>query len=199
MDLLLATRNAHKTRELRQLLGPEFSVRDLIDQHGVPAIEENGSTFEENARIKALAICSAFPHELVIADDSGLEVDALGGAPGVLSARYAGEHARDAENVAKLLVELERVSGRGSPARFVCAIVAAKDGTVIFTAEGEIAGKVAGPPRGTNGFGYDPMFTPIGSDQTFAQLPAGVKNAISHRAAAARELCAFLRSRGEWS
>ncbi len=114
MTLLLATRNRHKTREFAQLLGPNFTLRDLTNERDLPEIVETGRTFEENAVIKATAISKTFPDEIVIADDSGLEVDALGGAPGIFSARYSGENASDQANVEKLLRELAQV-GRNFP------------------------------------------------------------------------------------
>src|SRR5207302_10349392 len=125
MDLLLATRNQHKTREFAQLLGPNFTLRDLTSGRDLPEILETGRTFEENAVIKATAVAKIFPHEMVIADDSGLEVNALEGAPGIFSARYAGENASDGRNVEKLLRELQGVSERS--ARFRCVIALARD------------------------------------------------------------------------
>jgi XTP/dITP diphosphohydrolase len=191
--LLFATRNSHKMRELAQLLGSEFEVRDLRSLSGAPEIAESGCTFGENAAIKALAISHAFPDEFVVADDSGLEVDALGGAPGVLSARYAGDDASDKENIEKLLAELqsERALSR---ARFCCVIALANAGKLLTTVTGDVTGHIVMPPRGENGFGYDPVFVPDGFGQTFAELPPEVKNRISHRARAAQKLVAFFRT-----
>ncbi|MBV9007879.1 MAG: RdgB/HAM1 family non-canonical purine NTP pyrophosphatase [Verrucomicrobia bacterium] len=196
MDLMFATRNRHKTRELAQLLGPDYAVRDLTGEYGAPEIDENGSTFLENARIKARTISRYLPQQIVIADDSGLIVDALGGAPGVFSARYAGAQASDAENIAKLLRELDRCGHTESPARFVCAIVLAINGRIMFATQGEAAGRIIRPPHGTNGFGYDPVFIPAGFEKTFGELPNEVKNNISHRAAAARKVRLFLQKSG---
>jgi XTP/dITP diphosphohydrolase len=194
MDLLLATRNQHKTRELRQLLGETF---DVIDLGAFPEIEmpnESGLTFAENATLKAVEISKA-KDSLVIADDSGLEVDALGGAPGIYSARYAGNNASDAENVEKLLRELRarNVAPEKRSARFWCVIALARNGKLLGTFEGAIEGNVVDPSRGTGGFGYDPVFQPIGFAQTFAEMPSDLKNKISHRAQAIAGLRAGLR------
>lgn len=193
--LLLATRNPHKTREFSEILGPEFEVRDLSGKSDAPVVEETGSTFVENAILKALAISKRFPG-LVVADDSGLEVDALGGEPGIYSARYAGANAADEANIARLLSEL-RDRGTQSPgtARFRCLLALARDGQLLATFEGTVEGTIAGAPRGQFGFGYDPVFQPLGSSQTFAELSAEVKNQISHRAQAIRDLRTALLSR----
>ena len=192
MDLLLATRNQHKTREFVQLLGPNFMLRDLTNERDLPEILETGRTFEENAVIKATAISKIFPHEMVIADDSGLEVNALEGAPVIFSARYAGENASDRRNVEKLLRELQGVSERS--ARFRCIIALAKDGELITTVPGEVGGTITESPRGKNGFGYDPIFMPEGFEETFAELPSDTKNVISHRAKAVRELVRYFNT-----
>ncbi|MGI9113923.1 MAG: RdgB/HAM1 family non-canonical purine NTP pyrophosphatase [Chthoniobacterales bacterium] len=194
MDLLLATSNSHKSREFAALLGPQFTVRDLSSLPALPRIVESGSTFAENAAIKALAVSRLSREELVIADDSGLEVDALSGAPGIVSARYAGEQASDSANVEKLLRELRRVNARDASARFVCALAAARGGNIIFSTQTMVAGTIRSAPCGAHGFGYDPIFVPAGLSETFAELPAEVKNRISHRARAARELNAFLKA-----
>ncbi len=192
MKLLLATRNGHKTREFAQLLGRDFNVHDLTSQRDLPEVIESGKTFEENATLKALAVSKIFPHEIVIADDSGLKVDALGGAPGIFSARYAGEKANDRRNVDKLLRELEQASDRS--AHFYCAIAVASNGELMTTVAGEIAGTITKTPHGENGFGYDPTFVPNGFSQTFAELPPETKNKISHRAKAAAALMQYLTS-----
>jgi XTP/dITP diphosphohydrolase len=186
MDLLLATRNQQKTREFSQLLGPNFTLRDLTSEHDLPEILETGRTFEENAVIKAIGISKIFPDEIVIGDDSGLEVKSLEGAPGIFSARYAGEKASDRRNVEKLLRELQGMPER--PARFRCVIALAKNGELITTVAGEVAGTITKSPRGENGFGYDPIFIPEGFEETFAELRSDTKNAISHRAKAVAEL-----------
>jgi len=192
MDLLLATRNQHKTREFAQLLGPNFTLRDLTSGRDLPQILETGRTFEENAVIKATTISKIFPHEMVIADDSGLEVDALAGAPGIFSARYAGENASDRRNVKKLLCELQGARERW--ARFRCVIALAKNRKLMTTVVGEVAGAITKSPRGENGFGYDPIFMPEGFEETFAELPFHTKNAISHRANAVAELVRYFNT-----
>ena len=191
-QLLLATRNAHKTREFSEILGPEFAVRDLSAEADIPVVEETGSTFAQNATLKAVAISNRFS-ELVVADDSGLEVDALEGAPGVYSARYAGPHASDKDNVARLLSELkERGALPPITARFRCVLALARDGQLLETFDGVVEGTIVESPRGNSGFGYDPVFQPIGSTKTFAELGPGEKNRISHRARAIQLLRAKL-------
>ena len=192
MDLLLATRNQHKTREFAQLLGPNFTLRDLTNERDLPEILETGRTFEENATIKAIVISTIFPDRIVIADDSGLEVKSLGGAPGIFSARYAGENASDRRKVEKLLRELQGVTQRS--ARFRCVIALAKNGELMTTVAGEVAGTIAQSPGGKNGFGYDPIFVPEGFRETFAELPFATKNAISHRANAVAELIRYFNT-----
>ncbi len=191
-NLLLATRNQHKTREFTQLLGPNFTLRDLTSEHDLPEIPETGRTFEENAVVKAIAISRIFLHEIVIADDSGVEVKSLEGAPGIFSARYAGEEASDRRNVEKLLCELEGAPERS--ARFRCVIALAKNGELITTFAGEVAGTLTKSSRGENGFGYDPIFIPEGFEETFAELPSETKNAISHRAKAVAELVRYFNT-----
>ena len=191
MDLLLATRNAHKTREFAELLGSAFRIGDLTSRDDLAAVEETGRTFAENATLKAVGV-SEYVREVVVADDSGLEVDVLNGGPGVFSARYAGAKANDAQNVAKLLDELRgRTPAR---ARFRCALAVARAGELVRTVEGTIEGNVINTPRGKNGFGYDPVFVPDGFSETFAELPLDVKNSVSHRARAVAQLCEFLRT-----
>jgi XTP/dITP diphosphohydrolase len=196
--LLLATRNANKTREFRELLGKDFDAYDLsfFDEMAIP--KENGRTFEENAILKAVAVSQdrrvQDRHLLVVADDSGLEVDGLGGAPGILSGRYAGETASDKENINKLLSELAR---RNAPldqrsARFRCVIALAREGKLLGKFEGVVEGLIVDLPRGSLGFGYDPIFVPNGFDKTFGELPIELKNRISHRARAIRAFRAGL-------
>lgn len=187
VPLLLATRNVHKTREIQQLLGDSFVVRDLSDRSDVPEIVESGRTFAENAVIKAQAI-SRISDDLVLADDSGLEVDLLDGAPGVLSARYAGEHATDLQNVEKLLRELRGKPGETWTARFRCVMALAGTDRSVATVDGVIEGTIVEPPRGRNGFGYDPVFQPIGYGKTFGELDCQTKNQMSHRARAVAAL-----------
>jgi XTP/dITP diphosphohydrolase len=189
MQLIVATRNAHKTREIAKILGSALTVQDLTAHPEISEITESGSSFEENAKFKAIAVSKKLPG-LVIADDSGLEVEALGGAPGIYSARYAGVNASDKEKIAKLLGELAKVGKKSDRrrARFCCVLAIARDGQVLATFEGVVEGKIAARPRGLHGFGYDPIFIPDGFEQTFAELPEERKNNISHRAAAIRKL-----------
>ncbi len=210
MDLLLATRNPHKPREFRELLGQAFDVINLSSLAEIKLPDETGSTFVENATLKAVAVSKDRPafakrqsgsdlgrgrHLLVIADDSGLEVDALRGAPGIYSARYAGDNASDAENVDKLLRELRarNVDGKKRSAQFRCVIALAKNGKLRGTFEGVVEGTIVDPPRGTGGFGYDPVFQPDGFEQTFAEMAPELKNTISHRAKAIAALREGLR------
>ena len=191
-NLLLATRNQNKTREFAQVLCSNFTLRDLTSVRDPPEIRETGRAFEDNAVIKAIAISKIFPHEMVIADDSGLEVDVLNGAPGIFSARYGGENASDLRNVEKLLLELQGATERS--ARFRCVIALAKNGKLITTLAGEVAGTITKSPRGENGFGYDPIFIPEGFEETFAELPPETKNVISHRAKAVTELVRYFNT-----
>jgi len=182
--LLIATKNAHKTAEIRAILGDAWEISDLTAHPEVPAPEETGVTFEENARIKAEAASLVFPG-LVISDDSGLEVDALGGAPGVNSAHYAGAQRDDEANRARLTRELA-ASGVPEPwnARFRCVMAFAEAGRTVATFDGHVEGRVVSAERGTGGFGYDSLFIPDGHTGTFAQLASEVKNTLSHRARA---------------
>jgi XTP/dITP diphosphohydrolase len=187
--LLLATRNSHKTREFAEILGDEFEVRDLAGATELPAVEETGLTFEENAALKAIETSKHFLG-LVVGDDSGLAVDELNGAPGIYSARYAGERATDAENVAKILAELAGCDPLAGPpsARFHCALALAQEGKLLGTFGGVVEGRIVLEPRGSAGFGYDPIFEPQGFSHTLAELSSAEKNEISHRADAIRSL-----------
>jgi len=202
MDLLLATRNPNKTREVRELLGKEFNVLDLGSFPELVLPEETGRTFEENAVSKALA-AARHPevrtrHLHVIADDSGLEVDSLGGAPGIYSARYAGDGASDDENIDKLIRDLIRqnISADECRARFRCVIALVTDAKLLRTFEGIVEGKIVDQRRGNQGFGYDPIFQPDGFEQTFGEMPAELKNKLSHRARAVAALRQELSSAG---
>jgi XTP/dITP diphosphohydrolase len=194
IELVVATRNPHKTREIQQILGPGFKVGDLVAHPDVSEISESGTSFEENAKLKALAASRQLP-ALVIADDSGLEVDALGGAPGIYSARYAGANATERDKIDKLLRELERVRAidHRRRARFRCVVALARNGNLLGTFEGIVEGMITNEVRGDSGFGYDPIFIPQGLEQTFGELPKEVKNTISHRAQAIRTLADRLR------
>jgi XTP/dITP diphosphohydrolase len=193
IDLLVATRNAHKTEEIQRILGPQFNVTDLAAHPEIPHIAESGTTFQENAILKALAVSKCMPG-FVIADDSGLEVEALGGAPGIYSARYAGMNATDQEKTDKLLEELTLVSATKNArrARFRCVLALACKGNLLGAFEGIIEGQIADRPHGSHGFGYDPIFMPEGFQQTFGELAPAEKNQLSHRARALERLRTFL-------
>ncbi len=197
--LVIATHNSHKTAEFRALLGGAWSVEDLRAHPHLAAPDENGATFEENAAIKARAASLALgPEWLVVADDSGLEVDALDGRPGIYSARYAGPGAGDGGNLRKVLDELAAagVRGKARSARFRCVLVPARGGEKLGAFHGTVEGVMANEPKGGGGFGYDPAFIPDGYCETFGQLPAEVKNTLSHRARALAQLVEWLRATG---
>ena len=189
--LVIATHNTHKTEEIRALLESGIpGIRDLTSYPEISPAEETGTTFEENATIKALAASEALgPETTVLADDSGLDVDALGGAPGVYSARYAGPNASDAENREKLLIKLGDAPERS--ARFRCVMVLAKAGEVMGVFNGSVEGRIAAAEMGEGGFGYDPVFIPEGYEESFGQLSAALKNSMSHRARALAKVAAF--------
>lgn len=192
--LFLATRNSHKTREFNAMLGADFVLEDLGAHPEIDPVVEDGSTFAENAEGKAVAVSRQLPG-LVLADDSGLEVDSLGGAPGVFSARYSGEDATDAANRWKLLEEMAQLeSGAPRTARFRCVLALAVGGKLIATFAGAVEGEIARAERGGAGFGYDPLFQPRGFAKTFAELSASEKSAVSHRAAAVARLLTFLKT-----
>lgn len=185
--LLIATNNAGKVAEFRQLLdGCGWEL--ITPAHaGIDIeIEETGQTYLENATIKAVTFAKA-SGLTSLADDSGLEVDALDGRPGILSARYAGPDRTDAERATALLEELADVAGKDRTARFRCVIVIAETDGTVQAVEGTVEGRIAREPRGENGFGYDPIFELSGRGMTAAELPASEKHAVSHRGAAARE------------
>lgn len=188
MKLLFATRNRHKLEELRALfLFSGLEVGSALDFPELPDVEEDGETLEENAIKKAVTLARATGC-WALADDTGLEVEALDGAPGVYSARYAGEHVDYAANNAKLLRAMRGVSNRR--ACFRCVIALSSPAGEARTVEGRCEGTITERPRGTHGFGYDPVFLPHGHSQTFAEMAEAMKNSLSHRAralAAARE------------
>ena len=187
--LFLATRNAHKTREFEEMLSDDFALEDLRAHPEIGAVIEDGATFAENARLKAAAVSRQLPG-LVLADDSGLEVDSLGGAPGVFSARYAGAGATDAANRRKLLEKMSQQTAR--TARFRCVLVLARAGEMIASFDGAVEGEIVRAERGAAGFGYDSLFQPNGFGETFAELSTAQKNALSHRAVAVAKLRDFL-------
>jgi XTP/dITP diphosphohydrolase len=193
----VASSNRGKLREFAEIADTYgVEVAPLPNLHLLPVPVETGSTFEENARIKAAAYSQDVPGKLVIADDSGLEVDALNGAPGVFSARYAGESENDkpsdSDNNYKLLGELEQMPDAERTARFVCVIALAKNGNIIETFRGEAYGEILVSPLGKHGFGYDPLFFVPAANKTFAEMDAEEKAQYSHRGAAFRKLLEHL-------
>ncbi len=197
--LVMASANPDKVREIQSVVSGALDVTLLPRPEGVADVVEDGETLLDNARLKARALVAA-TGVAAVADDTGLEVEALDGAPGVYSARYAGEDATYADNVAKLLLELAAVAGtENRRARFrTVALVAFPDGSEI-SAEGTVEGSIAFSPLGTNGFGYDPVFVVDGSEggdgRTFAEMSAAEKEAVSHRGRAFRALAALLTVR----
>ena len=194
--ILIATSNLGKLRDFTgAAAGYRIEVRAVPNIASLPAVVEDGATFEANARKKAEAYSRSLPGEIVIADDSGLEVDSLGGAPGVHSARYAADEPHLAEsntddelNNAKLVREIGRVPGEERTGRFVCVIAAARNGLTLSVFEGKAEGMILDSPRGANGFGYDPLFYFPAIGKTFAELSAEEKSKYSHRGAAFRKL-----------
>jgi XTP/dITP diphosphohydrolase len=190
----LATRNGHKIRELERICADWPVVWVTVEDHdpaGFPDVEETGDTYLENAGLKARAVAAALGIP-ALADDSGIEVDALGGRPGVRSARFAGEAASDEDNLRELIRALRGIPGGGRTARYRCvAALSSPEGELIW-AEGTCEGTLEAAPRGTGGFGYDPIFVPAGWDETMAELTAEQKDRISHRGRAFRTLRAQL-------
>jgi non-canonical purine NTP pyrophosphatase (RdgB/HAM1 family) len=194
--LVVASRNRKKAEELKRLLDfLPLEIHSLADYEDGKPTEETGETFLENARIKALA-ASKLTGQVSIADDSGLMVEALGGLPGVRSARFAGEGADDQGNNRLLLEKLNGLDLDKRDAKFVCSIVIASPDEVLFQTQAECPGKIAlEASEGKYGFGYDPLFIPNGYVKTFANLPPEIKDAISHRGKALKQACQFLK---EW-
>ena len=194
MRLLVATTNANKVREIRELLaGVPCELITLDAYPAVSAPEETGRTFEENARQKALYYASA-TGDLTVAEDSGLEIDALNGVPGVESARFGGVETSYPQKFA-LLYDALRAAGRDgdeNAARFVCAVALARGGQVVFEARGTVEGRIAPEPKGEGGFGYDPIFFYPPYNRTLAEVPQAQKSDVSHRGAAFRKLREFL-------
>ncbi|MCF6408692.1 XTP/dITP diphosphatase [Pseudalkalibacillus salsuginis] len=186
--IIIASHNEGKVKEFREMF-EKFNVKvvSLRDLDFHDEIEENGSTFKENASIKAETIANHF-HEPVIADDSGLVIDALDGRPGVYSARYAGEEKDDKANLHKVLAEMEHVAEKDRSARFICVLAVAQPGKETSSVEGKCEGFILHEKRGDHGFGYDPIFYIPALGKTLAQLEPGEKNRISHRANALKEL-----------
>ena len=198
-EIIVATGNPHKVEEIREILAVHgFRVLSLTDvgAEGIPEPEEDGDTFAHNARIKATQYARAI-NRMVLADDSGLAVDALGGAPGIFSARWSGlgvtREERDNANNKKLLEELASTPADRRTARFICAMcLSAADGSVIAETVGEFHGSIGTIARGVNGFGYDPLFVVDANGQTSAELTSQQKNDRSHRGAATRAMAKFL-------
>lgn len=200
MKIVLATRNQKKVEEVRRILAdPTLSLEDLKVYADCPEVEEDGLTFQANAEKKATEV-AAHTGAVALADDSGLVVDALEGAPGVHSARYAGPNATDQENLDKVLMALRLRDTPGmSPdlnartAHFDCVLSLARPDGWVRSFSGRVSGHIVDAPRGHNGFGYDPVFVPDGHAQTFAEMPAADKDALSHRGRALARLAGALR------
>lgn len=194
MKLIIASNNAHKEREIRQILGGVFTDMHTLQEAGLSIeVVEDGATFVENAVKKAEEVLTAAPgYDAALADDSGLIVDALGGAPGVYSARYAGEQHDDADNNRKLMADMAGVPRAQRTCRFASAVALARRGRPTVTAEGACEGLLLDAPRGENGFGYDPYFLYEPAGRSFAELSADEKNAVSHRRRALEALKAAL-------
>lgn len=191
--IVIATNNKHKTEEIAAMLNGLFEVKDLSSYPDVPKVEETGETFAENAALKAVA-ASRMISGIVLADDSGLCVDALGGKPGVRSARFGGEEGNHTLNNARMLQELSRLdSGTTLAARFVCTMVLARGGEVVGEFSGVAEGSMLREMKGAQGFGYDPLFQPFGYDRSFAELSGAEKNGISHRGKALRQVVDYLK------
>jgi len=186
--IVFATNNKHKLDEIRKISEGKLEILSLNDINCQTDIPETGTTLEENALIKARFVKDNFGYDC-FADDTGLEVKALDGAPGVYSARYAGEDCRAEDNIRKLLTNLEGISDRRAAFRTVIALLI---GDEQYFFEGAIRGKIIDEKRGESGFGYDPVFVPDGYEQTFAELGEDIKNNISHRAIATTKLIRFL-------
>lgn len=191
IEICLASNNTHKIVELQQMLGDTFLIKTMKDIGCEDDIEEYGTTFEQNSRIKADYIYDRFGVN-VIADDSGLEVEALDNRPGVYSARYAGEPTNHQANIEKLLQELDGVEYRKAKFRAVITLILNGEHHIF---EGEISGKIITEQRGNDGFGYDPVFVPDGYETTFAEMSAELKNSMSHRANAVIQLMAYLKTK----
>jgi len=195
MNIVLATRNRKKVEELKRMFpGHKITFKTLDAFPGCPEVEEDGRTFRANAKKKALTV-ARYTGCPALADDSGLEVKALDKAPGVFSARYAGEQSDDKRNVKKILREMRTViTKKERKARFICCIVFALPDGKCRTFTGYVNGTIAETPKGYNGFGYDPIFYPDGHDRTFAEMADLEKDALSHRGRAMKKLYTYLKS-----
>lgn len=201
-NILLATRNRHKTREIQTMLGSGVIVTDATQFDHLPEVEETGVTFEANAKLKAEGI-SLHVGGIVLADDSGLEVDALGKEPGVYSARYAalamddgvGSGSIDEANTALVLQKMSGVPHERRTARFRCVLAVAENGVTLAVFDGTVEGILATEVKGEGGFGYDPIFMPLGYDETFGELSSEVKHGMSHRSRALAQFKEWWASR----
>lgn len=196
--LVIATRNAHKTDEIRTMLNGQWDVRDLSSFPDAPPVDETGVTFSENATLKAVSASNCIPG-IILADDSGIEVDALGGKPGVWSSSFGGDEGNHDKNNEHMIAELKRVGALTpdtSKARFRCVMVLARDGEVLAEFAGSVEGHMIVAPRGMGGFGYDPLFVPEGYEKSFAELGSDVKNTMSHRGRALEKAVAWLETNG---
>jgi XTP/dITP diphosphohydrolase len=194
MEIVLATRNKKKVEEIKRVIGDmPVSVLTIDDFQECPEVKEEGVTFQENAVRKAMAVaqCTGKPS---LADDSGLEVYSLSNAPGVFSSRYAGESATDRKNVEKLLHEMRSIVDDKRNARFVCCLALAFPNGRVEIFSGQVEGRIGREPKGSRGFGYDPLFYPEGRNKTFAEMPADEKDTLSHRGKALRKFQEYLRS-----
>jgi XTP/dITP diphosphohydrolase len=195
LKLVLASKNKGKVREISEILGNSFEVSTLLDFEIDVDFDETGTTYEENAEIKALGATRELKkidiNLPVISDDSGLEVDFLGGRPGVYTARFAGPNATSSQNIDKLLLEMKGAAPNRRRAKFVCVVALVIYGKINFF-RGECSGQILAERRGNNGFGYDPVFMSDGYENSMAELPPAEKNKIDHRAAALRKMLDFL-------
>jgi XTP/dITP diphosphohydrolase len=193
-EVIIATKNPGKAREFEHIFAPRgIDVKTLLDYPEIEDVEETGTTFEENATLKAEAVSKRL-NKMVIGDDSGLIVDALEGRPGIYSARYAGEPKDDQKNLEKVLEELKGVSEEDRTARFYCALAVAVPGKETITVSGTCEGRILEEQRGSNGFGYDPVFYVPDKSRAMAELTSDEKNNISHRANALKKLDGILDS-----
>lgn len=186
-ELVIATANKGKINEFKTLFAGMYEVKSLLDFPEVPEIIEDGHTFKANAAKKAETL-STYLNRKVLADDSGLAIDALNGDPGVYSARYAGTEKNNADNMAKVLTQLDQVSKEKRTARFICMMAIAEPGNETLFFEGKAEGFIATEAKGENGFGYDPIFFVPAYEKTMAELTSAIKNEISHRADAIRQV-----------
>lgn len=198
--LVLATRNAHKTREIAEMLTGMFEVRDLSSYPQAPLVDETGDTFLDNATLKAVS-GSKVIKGIILADDSGLEVDALEGKPGVHSSSYGGEEGNHDKNNEKMMLELDKVKSKDSKnplsARFHCCMVLAEEGEVLAHFDGSVEGSMCLKKTGSKGFGYDPLFKPRGFSRSFAELAPDEKNTLSHRGRALAQVITYLKNKVE--